>query len=179
MSLFLLHAMRNLVFILLFTLSCSQTQDIEDIKAYDGPTQVGENVVLHYSEETRITSKLEAQKWLQFENGDQEFPEGIYLEFYGEKGDVTSTLTANEAYFFKEENKWRGRGDVIIQNIEEGQQLNTEELYWFPSDEKMTTEKFVTIKMGNEVLYGRGLEAAQDFSWYVLKNPEGDFYIDE
>ncbi|MEQ8575825.1 MAG: LPS export ABC transporter periplasmic protein LptC, partial [Fulvivirga sp.] len=67
----------------------------------------------------------------------------------------------------------------VIKNIENQQELDTEELFWKPSEERMFTEKFVTIKLPDQVLYGKGLEAKQDFSEYTILQPEGEFYIDE
>jgi len=170
----------SILFVLLTLAGCSNTdQEIKKIQPYDGPVQEAQDVELYYSEDAKVTTKMVAAKWLQFENGDQEFPKGIYMEFYDEEGNISSTLKANDAYYFEEEKKYRGRGDVVIKNIEKNQQLNTEELFWTPDDEKMFTDEFVTIKLDKEVLYGRGLEAKQDFSWYVLKKPEGEFYLDD
>ena len=90
---------------------------------------------------------------------------------------MTSTLKANQAYFFKEENKWRGRGNVEVKNIEKQQQLNTEELFWKPDTKKIFTDKFVTIKLESEVIYGIGLDAAQDLSYYTIKDPKGEILI--
>jgi hypothetical protein len=42
---------------------------------------------------------------------------------------------------------------------------------------KIFTEKFVTIKLESEVIYGTGLDALQDLSSYTIKKPEGDFEI--
>lgn len=166
--------------LIVLSISCTNTeQEIDKIKQYDGPVQEAADAELYYSEDGKVTTKLQAKRWLQYENGDQEFPEGIYMEFYDETGKITSTLRADDAYYFNDEKKYRGRGNVIINNIEEKQELKTEELFWTPEDEKMFTDEFVTIKLGNEVFYGRGLEAKQDFSWYVMKEAVGEFYIDE
>ncbi|MTI22159.1 LPS export ABC transporter periplasmic protein LptC [Fulvivirga sp. RKSG066] len=173
---------KHLIFLLaIFAIgACTSTeQDIEKIKAYEGPVQEAENVELYYSEDAKVTTKLKAQSWLQYENGDQEFPKGIYMEFFDEQGNITSTLKANDAYYFEEEKKYRGRGDVVIKNLEQNQQLNTEELFWTPENEKMYTDKYVRIQLDKEVFYGRGLEAKQDFSWYVLKEVEGEFTLDD
>ncbi len=120
---------------------------------------------------------MQSKKILEFKNGDQEFPEGLYLEFYNENGVMTSTLKSNQAYKFKEENKWRARGNVEIINIEKQQQLNTEELFWTPATKKIFTEKFVTIKLESEVIYGIGLDAAQDLSYYTIKDPKGEILV--
>lgn len=146
---------------------------------YEGALSEAEDVVMHYTEKDFLKVMLKAKKVLEFQNGDQEFPEGLYLEFYDETGKISSTLRANSAYFFKEENKWRGRGKVEVNNVDKGEQLSTEELFWMPKTEKIFTDKFVTIKLQNEVIYGTGFEANQDLSNYQIKNPEGEFVVEE
>ena len=159
-------------------LSCNQS-DLKEPLIYDGPLRVGENVELDYTEDNRVKVKMTAPMALEFENGDNEFPEGIYLEFYDETGKLESTLRANEAYYFKKDHLWRGRGKVEVKNLGKNEQLNTEELFWKPADEKIYTDKFVTIRQQSDVIYGQGLEAKQDMSDYIIKKPEGEFAVED
>ena len=159
-------------------LSCNQS-DLKEPLIYDGPLRVGENVELDYTEDNRVKVKMTAPMALELENGDNEFPEGIYLEFYDETGKLESTLRANEAYYFKKDHLWRGRGKVEVKNLGKNEQLNTEELFWKPADEKIYTDKFVTIRQQSDVIYGQGLEAKQDMSDYIIKKPEGEFAVED
>lgn len=162
-----------------FFASCNQAEFKEPL-IYDGPLQVIEDVELYYTENNRVKVKMIAAMVYEFENGDREFPEGIYLEFFDEEtGKLESTLRANEAYFFKKENQWRGRGKVEVKNLEKNEQLNTEELFWKPAEEKIFTDKFVTIRQQSDVIYGQGLEAKQDMSDYIIKKPEGEFAVED
>jgi LPS export ABC transporter protein LptC len=162
----------------LITFGCNQKEHALPVE-YDGPLQEAEEIELLYTEQERIKVKMTAPLLFEFKSGDREFPKGLYLEFYNEEGILASTLKANHAYFFKSENKWRARGKVEVVNKDKNEQLNTEELYWFPVKEQITTESFVTIRLQSEVLYGEGLEAKQDMSSYIIKNPQGEFQIDE
>lgn len=164
---------------LVLVLSACTTQEATKPVLYEGPLSEAEDVEMFYSEKDLVKVKLKAKKIFEFQNGDREFPEGIYLEFFDEFGTKTSTLQANSAYYFKEENKWRGRGKVEVINTAKQEQLNTEELFWKPDTKKIFTDKFVTIKLQNEVIYGTGLDAAQDLSTYQIKNPEGEFTVEE
>ncbi len=155
------------------------TQETAKPVLYEGPLSEAEDVVMYYSEKEVVKVMLKAKQIFEFQNGDREFPEGIYIEFFDEFGKMTSTLKANSAYYFKEENKWRGRGAVEVINLEKQEQLNTEELFWKQDTKKIFTDKFVTIKLQNEVIYGTGLDAAQDLSSYQIKNPEGEFVVEE
>jgi len=164
--------------VLLLVLSCG-TKETPKPVTYDGPLMEGEDVDMLYTEKDLIKVKMQAKKVNDLQNGDREFPEGIYLEFFDETGKLISTLVANQAYYFKQENKWRGRGKVEVKNIEKNQQLNTEELFWKPDTKKISTEKFVTIRTDSEILYGTGLDATENLSIYTITNPEGEIDVKE
>lgn len=165
------------ILLVMFLLSaCSSKQAGEPLE-YRGPLREAIDVDMLYAEKDRVKVKMKAKRILEFKNGDREFPDGVYLEFYDITGKLTSSLKANQAYYFKKEDQWRGRGNVEVKNMEKHQQLFTEELFWVPIKKKIFTEKFVTIKMESEVIYGTGLDALQDLSTYTIKKPEGDFEI--
>lgn len=166
------------VFAVVFFGSCKPKEAVKPV-VYEGPLKQAINVSMRYTEKEKLKTILQAKKLNEFQNGDREFPEGIYIEFYDPTGKMTSTLRANSAYFFKEENKWRGRGKVEVINIDKQQQLNTEELFWKPDTKKIFTDKFVTITDNQDVLYGTGLTANQDLSDYHLKNTSGDIHSNE
>jgi LPS export ABC transporter protein LptC len=161
---------------LLFFSSCKIKETAKPL-VYEGPLQEAEDILMHYTENDRVKAILKAKKVYEFQNGDREFPEGIYLEFFDKTGKLTSTLKANTAFYFKNESKWRGRGNVEVKNIGKNQQLNSEELFWKPDTKKIFTEKFVTITDERDVLYGTGLDAAEDMSLYTIKNPTGTMEV--
>jgi LPS export ABC transporter protein LptC len=166
------------LFIVFLNWSCSPPEVAKPI-AYTGAQREIEDVEMLYTEKQTLKVKLLAKKIFEFQNGDREFPEGIYIEFYDETGKLTSTLQANTAFFFKAEEKWRGRGKVEVKNIDKNEQLNTEELFWKQDTKRIFTDKFVTIKQQTEVIYGTGLEAAQDLTDYTILKPEGEFEVKE
>ena len=173
---FLQHLLAGLLVLslipLLFLSSC-KTKETAKANVYEGPLQEAENVLIHHTENDRVKAILKAKKVFEFQNGDREFPDGIYIEFFDKTGKLTSTLSANTAFYFKSENKWRGRGKVEVKNIEKNQHLNSEELFWMPATKKIFTNKFVTITTESDVVYGTELDAAEDMSIYTLKNPTG------
>jgi LPS export ABC transporter protein LptC len=162
----------------LFFTSCNQEENKEPVE-YTGPLRVVENVELHYTENDILKLKMRAPVLQEHKNGDNEFPKGIDMEFFDETGKLESTLRADHAFYFKIENQWRGRGKVQVKNIAKNEQLNTEELFWRPEEEKILTDKFVTIRMEGDVIYGQGLEAKQDMSEYTILKPEGEFAVEE
>jgi LPS export ABC transporter protein LptC len=165
-------------FILFIFIGCTQKENTQPLE-YEGPLQEAENVELSYTENQLVKVKMKTPLLYEFKTGDREFPKGIYLEFYDETGILSSTLRADHAYYFKSEDKWRARGKVEVVNQEKNEQLNTEELFWFPAKEEILSEKFVTIRQQQTILYGEGLRAKQDMSSYTITDPQGEIEIEE
>jgi LPS export ABC transporter protein LptC len=163
---------------LLLTLSSCDKAEHQRIIEYNGPVREGDSIEMLYAEEDKLKVKMIAGKVRQFDNGDREFPEGLFLEFY-DSLQITSTMSANNAYYYKSTNKWRAQGKVSVKSQVKNEQLNTEELFWFPATKKIYTEKFVTIRTGTEVIYGTGLDADQDLTNYRIRRVEGEFEVDE
>ena len=158
--------------------SCTNVEN-KELLEYTGPLSEAQNVELFFSENARVKIRMTAEVLYEFQNGDREFPKGVFIEMYDVTGKVSSTLRANHAYYFKAEDHWRGRGNVELKNMEKQQQLNTEELFWKPKDQKVYTDKFVTIRQDGDVLYGQGLTANEDLSDYVITHPSGDMELEE
>jgi LPS export ABC transporter protein LptC len=169
---------RFLFIAVIFCISCTQT-DFKEPVEYTGPLHEVENLERYNSENEIIKSKVTAELFYEFANGDYEFPKGVYIEMYNEFGRLESTLRANYAKFIKEQDHWLGQGKVEVKNVEKNEQLNTEELFWNPKTKKIFTNKFVTIRQQGDVIYGTGLDAMQDLTDYVITNPEGTLAVDE
>src|SRR5688572_15435891 len=158
----------------LICLSCSQSELKEPVE-YTGPLREVEKIERYDSENDIIKSKLSADLFYEYGNGDQEFPKGIYIEVYNEFGRLHHTLKANYAKYIKEKDHWLAQGKVELKNVETNEQLTTEELYWNRKTKKIFTEKFVTIRQQGDVIYGTGLDAKQDLTDYIITEPHGDF----
>jgi hypothetical protein len=52
-------------------------------------------------------------------------------------------------------------------------------LFWDEKKELIYTNKFVKITTENEVIWGEGLEANQEFTDWKIKNVKGTIYIDK
>ena len=162
----------------IFVISCTENeQAIRDKKVYDGPVRQAKNVEMYYSEVATRKSFLKTPRMLEFKDGNREFPDGLYLEFFNEQGEKSSVLRADYAEYMRVEKLWKATGDVEVKSLLKEQQLNTEELYWKPEEERIYTDKFVTIRQQDEVLYGTGLESDQDFTDFTITNLSGDIKL--
>ncbi|MBD0351089.1 MAG: LPS export ABC transporter periplasmic protein LptC, partial [Flavisolibacter sp.] len=76
-------------------------------------------------------------------------------------------------------NKVQLRDSVRVININ-GDTLTTSELWWSQNEKKFYTDKEVRIATKDKRIYGgKGLEAAQDISWYIIKQPTGSVVVPE
>lgn len=157
---------------------CDDGQNADDFKEYDGPVLEANNIEILYSDSAQVRIKLEAQRQLQYINGDQDFPEGIYIEFFDELGVKTTSIKANQGYFNKEEDKYTATGEVVVKNLESGEKLETEILHWERNKKSIHTDRYVEIESEGEILMGEGLEAKEDFSSYEILKPTGVFSLE-
>lgn len=159
--------------------ACSDRKDLIDQKLYEGPLSSMDSINTLLSDSAKVVMHMRAAKQNDFENGDTEWPKGLFLESFDETGDSKTTFEANYVYFTREENLYRAEGDVVVRSLENGDELNTEELFWNPSDKEFYTDKFVTIKSDDEVHTGEGLKANQDFTSYQILKPTGSFVLEQ
>ena len=165
--------------VMIFSACSSELKKVEDIQEYHGPIMEVDEAETLYSDSAVVRVKSMAKKQLEFENGDREFPEGLYIEFYDVLGEISSTLKSNAGNYYRADNVYRVYGDVVLKSKSRDEQLNTEELYWNPETEKVNTDKFVTIYSEGDVLQGEGIEATQDFDYYKILHPVGTIGEDE
>lgn len=159
-------------------MGCEDLEKSNVITEYEGPILELTNVESLYSDSSVVRLKLIAPRQLEYENNDHEFPDGIYIEFFDKDGVLSSTLESNYCYNYGKEERWRALGNVIVKNVLNNEQLNTEELFWEPKKEIVYTNEFVRIETDGEIVMGEGLEAAQDFSWWNIKNGRGTINLD-
>lgn len=159
--------------------ACNSGDSFVSMPEYDGPSMEIDSVTTLWSDSARVKVKLVAAKQIELENGDRTFPNGVFIEFFNSEGVKTSSLTADRGFYTKAENLYRAEGDVEVISYEKKEQLNTEELFWKPDEQKIYTDKFVRIDTEDELLLGEGLTAKQDFSSYKILKPRGDFRMEQ
>lgn len=163
----------------LFLCSCAEKEQTEEVKTYTGPMLISENVDVLYTDSAKVKFKMQAAKQIKLQNEDEDFPNGIYLEFFDDEEIKESTLISKYAHFDKQENRWFVKGDVVLNNFARNRILRSEELYW--SSEKgevwCDTTVRVIVETPDQVLYGKGLKAKDDFSDYEIYKPTGSFEL--
>lgn len=169
----------------LFMVFAACKNDPADIKALTGRTSKqedrAEDVTLVYSKDGKIKMRAYAHDFVRNESANPPYIDmntRLKAEFFSDSGRIEHVLTADSCRYYT------AKGDVIVWDSVQvvsssGQQLNTEELIWSDAIQKFFTEKPVKISSATEVLYGNGLEANSDFSWYQITNPRGTVAVNK
>jgi LPS export ABC transporter protein LptC len=106
------------------------------------------------------------------ENPYIEMPKGLRTIFYNERMEVNSRMDAKYGIRYERDQRMEARKNVVVIN-EKGDKLETEHLIWDERTEKLTSDEFVKITTKDEIIFGNGFEANQDFSKYKIFNIKG------
>jgi len=122
------------------------------------------NIESLLSQEGKLKARLTAPYMLryQFDTPKVEFPKTLKVEFYGDGMKMESKLSANYAMYRESENKIFLRDSILVFNFT-GDTLRTNELYWDQQQEMFYTDKNVIIIKPTQKLYGKGMQADQNF----------------
>lgn len=144
------------------------------------PVETANELRIVYSSFGKIQMIMEAPTMLRFEGEEpyMELPDGFLMIFYDSLRVESSRISAKYAIQYEKDELIDARNDVVVQNIQNNEMLNTEQLIWDQKNQTIYTEKFVKITTGEEVLFGDGFESDDRFNAWVIKNPKGTFYLE-
>ena len=138
--------------------------------------ETAKKVSMLYSDSAKVKVRVEGPimlRHLDKENPRQEFTEGVKVVFFADRQKVESVLTAKYALRLEKKNQIIVRDSVVWESYD-GEKLETEELIWEERRGKIFTNRFVTITKPEEVIYGYGFVAKQDFSEWSINAVEGE-----
>jgi LPS export ABC transporter protein LptC len=105
-----------------------------------------------------------------------EFSDGIKILFYSAEHVVESTLTARYATAIENSRSMTARDSVVVVN-NKGEVLNTDELIWDEDKKIIYSNSFVKITTADEIIYGNGMTANENFTDYVIKHITGKIKV--
>jgi len=171
---------KRIVFFILIASLASCTNDYGEVKEITKEylnIERGNDVEILFTEDALPTIKIEAPTAVRYSTDPPEmpyteFPDGLKLYVYDSNGELDSELKANQGRMTDNSDDLEVNGDVSIIN-QKGEQLNTESLTWNKTDKKIRSDGFVKIFTDDEIIYGTGFEADENFTNYVIYNISG------
>lgn len=181
-----LHHMifKNIAILLGLAMFFSCSPDLETVETItrkdELPAEAAQNLRILYSSHGRIQMIMEAPEMERYE-GDEpymELPQGFIMSFFDEFMNETSRISAKYAIQYEKDDLIDARNDVVVENMETLEKLNTEQLIWDRKNEKIYSDKFVKVTSGEDVLYGEGFESDDRFTSWSIEDIWGSFSVD-
>lgn len=155
--------------------------DLNRVAAIDVPEGAPDRVTTDadylYSDSGRVTNRLRAgriEEYMDKEEPRTEIVDGLELLFYTVDGRQGSLLTARRGRIWPNKGRMQVNENVVFTNAR-GERLETEELVWEQDSARVHTDRPVRITRQGDILYGKGLDAAEDFSQYTIRQVTGSF----
>lgn len=140
------------------------------------PELSGENIQFTQTEYGKIVISITTPCITKSKMGDEdaadkmEFPQGISVVQYSSYPDTLSWITANYAVNYGDKDIWEARGNVIAQNNNNHERLNTEYLVWDQRKGIIYSNKKVQVSTPDDIIIGEGFKSDDQFNdWQVEK----------
>lgn len=170
------------IFCCFFIVACEN--DVKQLQEWNKKVvmvEEGKNIVAYLSNEGKMRAKLTSPLMLRYQADTiyAEFPKSLHVDFFNDSTKVESQLNALYGKYFETLNKVYLRDSVIVFNIK-GDTMRCPELWWDQQTQKFYNDKPTYIDTRTDHLFGAfGIEASQDFSTIILRQPTGTIQMKE
>lgn len=165
-----------------FLWGCENDQRIIDAWSKDKLlTEEAADIETFLSQEGKMKARLTAPLMIRAMTDTLyvEFPNTLHVDFYDDSVRVETRLDSKYGKYFENLNKVYLRDSVVVINIQ-GDTLRAPDLWWDQATGKFYTDKYAIYTGINKNIYGgRGLEATQDLSSIIFKEPTGTVKVPE
>ena len=157
--------------------SCeNDIQEVNIITQKDNyATESARHLEVIYSDSAKVKARIttpELNRYYTVKEPYTELPKGVKMEFFNDSLIVMSTLTANYAKRNDVTKEMLAKNNVVVVN-RKGERLNTEELTWDERTGLFTSNAYVKITKPDQIIYGTGFRANEDFTSYKISNISG------
>lgn len=158
--------------------SCGPTEvDYRNILAQTKvAVETTRDVVILYSDSAELRIRISgpvSKRYVRGYSTEEEFPEGVFVEFFGPDGNVEAWLEADYAIRKESDKLVIAQQNVKLEN-NNGETIEGEELIWDERKREIYSDRFVRITRGDEVVYGYAFRSDEHFKRMELKAIEGD-----
>jgi LPS export ABC transporter protein LptC len=148
------------------------------------PNQEVDSMEILYTDSARIKLKITAPKLIRYTDVEKpysEFPEGLLAEFYDDNEKIKSFVSSKYAKWNEADGLWELKEDVVSENYENGNHLNTEQLFWDQEKEFIYSDKFSIITNEKGIYHCKdGFEADQNMDKWKMKGiRDSEIYIED
>ncbi|MCF8261276.1 MAG: LPS export ABC transporter periplasmic protein LptC [Melioribacteraceae bacterium] len=131
------------------------------------PAQESWNAKIYFTDQGVLNAILHAEHILVYSDQSKTYLEELNIDFYNSEEVKTTNLTSRRGRVNEITKDMYAIEDVVAVS-DSGVTLLTEELMWRNKDNKIVTDKFVTILTEDEKIEGYGFESDQSLSNYTI-----------
>ena len=170
--------MRLFLFFLVALFSCTNDPKLvqEFVVGKQQPIEHIKGAVLLHTENGKVKVRVEAISLERFKDIQPAliFSDHLEVYFYNDSSQLQSTLMADYASIDDKKKIMLAQNNVILISSDD-KKLETDELVWNESKNKIYTDKKVKITTGKEVIYGEGFTSTPNFKQYSITKIHGTF----
>lgn len=158
--------------------------DLDQVAAVEVKAEEPDRITLsaeyQFTDSGRVRNVLKAGRIAEYrtEPPRTELSEGLELVFHDAIGRPGSRLTARRGVILPGEQRMQVFEEVVFTNVK-GERLETEALTWSQDSDRVHTERPVKVTRQGDIIFGEGLDAAQDFSRYTIRRITGTLRLPE
>ncbi len=149
------------------------------LKEKNLPIGVAKNIYNVYKDSGIIASKLVSSLLKDYSNRKRhpysEFPEGIKIVSFKNKGKDSITITGDYALTYSKTQISEIRGNVVVVNHKDKSILETDQLFWDQNTDYFYSEKPFKSTTLTDTISGIGFESKKDLAKFLAKRITGYF----
>ena len=166
--------------LVVFMTSCESNslEEIEQVSlpGKELPISTSINLMIEFSDSGEVKIIMKAPIMERFVNtGGHPYDlmkEGIEIQFMDSLGNIEGQVLSKYAIYHPKKDILILSNDVRVFN-KDGDKLNSEYLTWNAKTRKIKSDDFVKITTADEIIYGDGFVANQDFTNYSINHIKG------
>lgn len=163
-------------------LSCRSQGHAEEDDDYQGlMTQQADSLVIIESKAGKKSFRGQTALMEVYDYAKEpyrEFRKGVEIETYADSTDtVESTLIADYAINFINQELWEAKGNVVVTNVK-GQVLETQQLFWNQRTGRIYSNVDSKLTQGNDVFIGVSFESDDKFEEWEVRQMEGKAHVE-
>jgi len=164
--------LRRLIFALgllgLVAAGCDTEQTSELPPPEQFPSSVAYNATTEFLSGPVVTTRITSDKIVSYSDKDSSWAYTLHVDFYDSLGVHTSTLNSDSALIREQARLLEVFGHVLVVS-DQGQTLQSQHLAWNDSSQMISTDSFVVITRGEDVMSGYGFRSDPELKRIVFR----------
>jgi LPS export ABC transporter protein LptC len=132
------------------------------------PTSEATNATTEFLTGSIVTTRLHSGRIIQFAESDSAWAYVLHADFYDSTGLHTSTLTADSALVREGRRLMEVFGQFNVLT-DKGTTLESSHLAWNDASQTVSTDSFVVVTRGKDVMSGYGFQSDPDLTRIVFR----------